>query len=70
METLEVGNALTIRSIIMRITTKGQVCSPLPDFCIGAHAAVEHLALLTRDARRYRDYFPKVEIIDPANYQP
>ncbi len=39
--------------------------SPLPDFYIGAHAATEGLALLTRDARRYRDYFPKVSLIAP-----
>jgi predicted nucleic acid-binding protein len=37
----------------------------LPDFFIGAHAAVERLPLLTRDARRYRHYFPTVELIVP-----
>lgn len=40
--------------------------SPLPDFYIGAHAAVGRLALLTRDAARYRSYFPKVEILAPT----
>ena len=40
--------------------------SPLPDFYIGAHAAVLDLTLLTRDARRYRGYFPKVRLISPA----
>lgn len=39
--------------------------SPLPDFFIGAHAAVEKMALLTRDPRRYRNYFPTVELICP-----
>ncbi len=39
--------------------------SPLPDFYIGAHAAVEGLTLLTRDARRYSTYFPKLRIIAP-----
>lgn len=39
--------------------------SPLPDFYIGAHAAVEHLALLTRDAARYRSYFPTIDILAP-----
>lgn len=40
--------------------------SPLPDFYIGAHAAVGRLALLTRDAARYRSYFPKVEVLAPT----
>jgi predicted nucleic acid-binding protein len=37
----------------------------LADFFIGAHAATEHLPLLTRDARRYRTYFPTVNLIAP-----
>jgi predicted nucleic acid-binding protein len=37
----------------------------LPDFFIGAHATVESLPLLTRDARRYRHYFPTVVLIAP-----
>lgn len=38
---------------------------PLPDFYIGAHAAVEQLAVITRDVRRYRTYFPTVELVAP-----
>lgn len=37
----------------------------LPDFFIGAHAAIEKLPLLTRAARRYRNHFPTVTIIAP-----
>ena len=37
----------------------------LGDFYVGAHAQVEGLALLTRDAARYRTYFPKVKLIAP-----
>ena len=39
--------------------------SPLPDFYIGAHAAVTGMSLLTRDTARYSTYFPTVELITP-----
>ena len=39
--------------------------SPLPDFFIGAHAAISDLSLLTRDAGRYRTYFPTVRVLSP-----
>jgi len=39
--------------------------APLPDFYIGAHAAIAGYTLLTRDARRYRAYFPKLRLIAP-----
>jgi predicted nucleic acid-binding protein len=40
--------------------------SPMPDFYVGAHAVVASMTLLTRDAARYRTYFPALNIIAPA----
>jgi predicted nucleic acid-binding protein len=39
--------------------------SPLPGFFIGSHAAVAGYRLLTRDAARYRSYFPRLSLIAP-----
>jgi predicted nucleic acid-binding protein len=39
---------------------------PLPDFFIGAHAAIAGHRVLTRDARRYRNYFPTVSLLTPS----
>ncbi len=43
----------------------GKKALPLPDFLIGAHAAVENLPLITRDAKRFQTYFPTVKLICP-----
>ncbi|MGH3096668.1 MAG: type II toxin-antitoxin system VapC family toxin [Streptosporangiales bacterium] len=45
----------------------GQKRSPLPDFYIGAHAAVRRYRLLTRDDGRCVAYFPTVEVISPRS---
>ncbi len=45
---------------------KGTKQGVLPDFYIGAHAAVSGLTILTRDVSRYRGYFPTVNLIAPS----
>jgi len=44
----------------------GDKRSPMPDFYIGAHAAVAGYRLLTRDVSRYQTYFPNIDIIAPG----
>ncbi len=46
-------------------TAGGSRTGVLPDFFIGAHAAVLGMPLLTRDVRRYRTYFPSLSLIAP-----
>ena len=43
----------------------GSKAQVLPDFFIGAHAAVQGWPLLTRDASRFRTYFPGLEVLAP-----
>jgi predicted nucleic acid-binding protein len=45
--------------------TGGRRTGVLPDFFIGAHAAVARLPLISRDRQRYRTYFPTIELIVP-----
>jgi predicted nucleic acid-binding protein len=56
---------LAARAFVIYRRAGGDRRSPLPDFYIGAHAAVAGYTLLTRDARRYKHYFPKLRIIAP-----
>ena len=44
---------------------RGTKRSPLPDFYIGAHAAILEMDLITRDESRYRTYFPTIKLISP-----
>ncbi len=44
---------------------RGKSTGPLPDFFIGAHAAVTGMKLITRDTSRIKTYFPSVEVIAP-----
>jgi hypothetical protein len=53
------------RAFVRYRQSGGTRTAVLPDFYIGAHAQVADLALLTRDAARYRTYFPSVHLISP-----
>ena len=46
----------------------GSKRSPLPDFYIGAHSEFRGYILLTRDPRRYREYFPSLQIVAPDTH--
>jgi predicted nucleic acid-binding protein len=56
---------LAARAFAMYRERGGSRTGVLPDFFIGAHASVEQIPLLTRDARRYRTYFPRATLIAP-----
>jgi predicted nucleic acid-binding protein len=56
---------LAAKAFVRHRRRGGTKTGALPDFFIGAHAAVAGLTLLTRDARRYRTHFPKLRLIAP-----
>lgn len=57
--------SLTAAAYAMYRRRGGAKHKPLPDFYIGAHAAVSNLAVLTRDPKPYKSYFARLEIIAP-----
>jgi predicted nucleic acid-binding protein len=57
--------ALTARAFASYRRRGGSKQKPLPDFYIGAHAAVANLSVLTRDPRGYRSYFPRLVVLSP-----
>ena len=59
------GAFLAGKSFLTYRRRGGTKQSPLPDFFIGAHAAVAGYRLITRDVARYRTYFPKMPLIAP-----
>lgn len=56
---------LTGKIFLQYRRNQGTKLSPLPDFFIGAHAAILKLPLITRDVDRYRTYFPTITLISP-----
>lgn len=57
---------LAAKAFVIYRSRRGARRSPLPDFYIGAHAAVRGYRLLSRDAARFRTYFPHLELIAPT----
>lgn len=56
---------LAARAFALYRQRGGSKLKPLPDFFIGAHAAVANLSVLTRDPAGYRSYFPRLQILVP-----
>ncbi len=57
--------SLTAAAYAMYLRRGGSKHKPLPDFFIGAHAAVSNLSVLTRDPKPYKSYFAKLEVLAP-----
>lgn len=57
--------SLTAAAYSMYKRRGGARHKPLPDFYVGAHAAVSNLSVLTRDPKPYRSYFAKLEVLAP-----
>ncbi len=57
---------LASRAFVAYRRRGGQKSSPLPDFYIGAHAAVNRYRLITRDTARFQTYFPSIELVTPG----
>jgi hypothetical protein len=53
------------KAFLLYRTRGGERRTPIADFYIGGHAAVAGYRLLTRDAGRYRSYFPRLTLITP-----
>ena len=58
---------LTGKVFLQYRRNQGTKTSPLPDFFIGAHAAVSKFDLITRDISKYKTYFPQVRLIHPEH---
>jgi predicted nucleic acid-binding protein len=57
--------SLTATAFMLYRRRGGSKLKPMPDFYIGAHAAVENLSVLTRDPAPYRSYFPRLVVVAP-----
>jgi hypothetical protein len=57
--------SLTAAAFALYRNSGGSKLKPMPDFYIGAHAAVANLSVLTRDPSPYRSYFPRLVVVAP-----
>lgn len=56
---------LTAAAFALCRSRGGSKLKPMPDFYIGAHAAVANMSVLTRDPTSYRSYFPRLVVVAP-----